>query len=461
MKTLHTIKIITFFTFCILINSCDSFVDVDLPDSQLTSITVFEDEATADAAMAHIYAEIRDNGLLSGTQFGLSHNLGVYTDELRFYGDSSFSTFYFFNNTLLPSHPMIATYWNTGYHQIYAANAVYAGVQGSAQISGENVNRLQGEALFVRALLHFYLANLFGDIPYITSTDHTVNSMAGREPIEEVYAHILTDLENAASLLPENYVANGRARPNRYTAIALMARVYLYENSWNEAENMATQVLNNSALYADENNLQKIFKKDCTETIWQLPPAMEGHSTREAETFTIFSGPPALSAFTESFVSSFSEDDLRKSAWIGQISDGTNTWYYPKKYQQTGTEPVSTEYSIILRKAEFYLIRAEARVQKGNLEGAKEDLNKIRIRSGLSETTAMSPQEIMDALFEERKLELFTEQGHRFFDLKRLHKLDEVLTPLKPGWNTNDKLFPLPESELSSNPNLHPQNPGY
>lgn len=461
MKTFHTIKIITFLVFSIILSSCDSFVDVDLPDSQLTGVTVFEDEATADAAISHIYADIRDKGLLSGTQFGLSHNLGVYTDELRFYGDSSFSAFYFFNNTLLASNSMIATYWNTSYNQIYSANAVYAGVQGSTQISGEDANRLQGEAQFVRALLHFYLANLFGDVPYITTTDHTVNSTAAKETIEDVYTHVLADLENAASLLPENYITNGRARPNRYAAIALMAKVYLYKNLWSEAENMASQVLNNSALYADENNLENIFKKDCTETVWQLPPAMEGHSTREAETFTLFSGPPALSALSESFVSSFSENDLRKSAWIGEVSDGTNTWYYPKKYQQTGTESVSNEYSIILRKAELYLIRAEARVQKGNLEGAKEDLNKIRIRSGLSETTAMSSQEIMDALLEERKLELFTEHGHRFFDLKRLLKLDEVLVPLKPGWNSNDRLFPLPESELSSNPNLLPQNPGY
>src|SRR5690606_20163137 len=98
MKTFHTIKIITFLVFSIILSSCDSFVDVDLPDSQLTGVTVFEDEATADAAISHIYADIRDKGLLSGTQFGLSHNLGVYTDELRFYGDSSFSAFYFFNN---------------------------------------------------------------------------------------------------------------------------------------------------------------------------------------------------------------------------------------------------------------------------------------------------------------------------------------------------------------------------
>src|SRR5690606_19066848 len=110
--------------------------------------------------------------------------------------------------------------------------------------------------------------------------------------------------------------------------------------------------------------------------------------------------------------------------------------------------------------AEQYLIRAEARAQLSNIAGAQADLNKIRIRAGLGETLASSQNELLTAILQERRFELFTEHGHRFFDLKRTGNLDNVLGS-KPGWNTTDRLFPLPEKELLLNPNLLPQNPGY
>ncbi|MNT21352.1 SusD family protein [compost metagenome] len=73
----------------------------------------------------------------------------------------------------------------------------------------------------------------------------------------------------------------------------------------------------------------------------------------------------------------------------------------------------------------------------------------------------MTQQEILDAIHFERRWELFTEYGHRFFDLKRSGKLDSSLNGIKPGWNSSDALFPLPQNELIANPNLRPQNTGY
>jgi hypothetical protein len=227
-----------------------------------------------------------------------------------------------------------------------------------------------------------------------------------------------------------------------------------------EAEVAASQVIGNS-LYQDQTNLDLLFLNNCTETIWQLPPAVEGRNTFEAATFHILSAPPTSSALSESLVFSFLPSDLRKDAWIGEITDGTNTWYYPYKYKQYGVNSVSSEYSIIFRLAEQYLLRAESRAMLGDLEGAKEDLNKIRIRAGIGETTAVNQTDLINAVFMERRLELFTEFGHRFFDLKRSGRLDTVLQSVKPNWNSSDRLFPIPESELSVNPNLLPQNSGY
>lgn len=160
-------------------------------------------------------------------------------------------------------------------------------------------------------------------------------------------------------------------------------------------------------------------------------------------------------------VNAFEPGDQRKIHWIGSVTKGTTTWYFPNKYKQRTTTTSSLEYSIVFRLAEQYLIRAEARAQQGDLIGAKEDLNKIRNTAGLAGTTALSQQDILKALLQERRVELFTEYGHRFFDLKRANMLDEALSPVKAGWNTTDRLLPLPESELTLNPNLNPQNPGY
>ena len=109
----------------------------------------------------------------------------------------------------------------------------------------------------------------------------------------------------------------------------------------------------------------------------------------------------------------------------------------------------------------MYLIRAEARARLGELTNAKTDLDAVRSLAGLAATTAATQQDLLTAILNERRVELFTEFGHRFFDLKRFGQLDNTLPVLKPDWSTNEALLPLPESELLLNPNLAPQNPGY
>ena len=98
---------------------------------------------------------------------------------------------------------------------------------------------------------------------------------------------------------------------------------------------------------------------------------------------------------------------------------------------------------------------------QGNITGALQDINTIRNRAGLTNTTAVNSGAIMDEILKERRLELFTEHGHRWFDIKRLNKAEITLQPLKPGWKSTDILFPIPETEIRMNPNLLPQNNGY
>jgi starch-binding outer membrane protein, SusD/RagB family len=441
--------------------SCDDFTEVERPSGQLTRPVVFEDPATADAALLYVYARMRDWGMLTGTNQSTTTKLGMYADEFSFYGSASSATVPFYNNALTPTDATLASWWKEAYNQVYAANSVIEGVAASTALSQADKDRLTGEALFIRAHLHIQLTMLFGDIPFVDSTDYRVNTTIGKTSSAAVLALAITDLQQASQKLAEAYTTSERTRPNKSAAIALMARAYLYAGEWAAAADAASQVINNTALYNWEDDLDNVFKKEAITTIWQYHPALPGRNSAEGATFVLVSGPPAEVALSAELLAAFEPGDLRSQHWVGSVSAGGDTWYYPFKYKERTITPSSVEYSIQLRLAEQYLIRAEARAQQGELISAKEDLDQIRSHAGLPQTTATSQADILDAIITERRVELFAESGHRFFDLKRTGRLDQVLQVTKPGWNTEDAYMPIPDNELQLNPNMAPQNPGY
>lgn len=443
-----------------LLFSCEDYVQVDLPDTQLTSETVFKDKATATAALMDVYAKVRENSLLTGKATGLSAVMGLYTDELQLYsGATSFATG-FYNNSLVASEPQVSSWWSSAYNIIYGANAVIEGVQGSAEIAQEDKDLLIGEALFIRALMHFYLENLFGEIPYITTTDHTVNTNPERMSSSEVYLKIIGDLNEAIVLLPVDYISEDRTRVNRFAVQALLARVSLYSGDSALAADAASAVINNTSLYGDEPP-QDVFLKDSQSTIWQLSPANQGRNTYEGQTFILSSGPPSFVSLRNNLPDIFEPGDQRKAHWIGQVDGDGGPWFFINKYKERSNTNSSVEYSIVLRLAEMYLIRSEARLNQGDVIGVVDDINHIRANAGLEALNTTDSNLLLQAILQERRIEFLSEHGHRFFDLKRLSLLDQELTPVKPGWNTSDAWLPIPLTELLLNPNLSPQNEGY
>lgn len=457
MKTTRIILGILLISLCLI--ACDDFVDVEIPSSQLTGAVVFDDRNTANAALADLYSKLRDSGILTGGATGAPVSLGIYADELTYYGMADENVSHIFNNTLLATNATARQFWNDGYHQIYCANAIIEGCQNAVHLSSEDKTQFIGEATFIRALVHFYLVNLYGDVPFITTTNYEQNRLAGRMPEAQVYESIITDLNEAIEFLPQNYLYQDRVRPNKAAATVLLARVYLYQGLWQQAEAAASNVIGNPD-YVWEEDLNKIFLKESPTTIWQFSPRLEGNNTNEASVFIFTSGPPPFVGLNPDLVAGFDDGDLRKTHWVASVTDGGNTWYHAHKYKQNTNTGASLEYSIIFRVAEQYLIRAEARARQGNLSGAREDLNKIRNTAGLPDTPAMTTNDIIDDIIVQCRLELFTEYGHRFFDLKRTGRSDTVLPPAKPGWDPYDNLWPIPETELLANPNMT-QNPGY
>lgn len=440
--------------------SCDSFAQTDMPTAELNADAVFEEINTAEAAMNNVFAEIRDNGMLTGKVNCLSREIGLYTDELTWYGNSAQASANFYTNSLIPTHFTLGTWWDNTYSQIYAANAVIEGIS-SSKLKQEDKDRLTGEAKFARAYLHFYLSQLWGDVPYVTGTDYKINSTITRLPLADMYAKIIKDLQDAVTLLPQEYSDSSRTLPNSYAASALLARVYLYQENWAAAVESSSLVLSKTQTYKWLTELNEVFLKESTSTIWQYAPRSATRNTDDGTTFIFNAGPPAAVALTSDLINAFEDGDQRKEKWIRSRTKGTSIWYHAYKYKKTGSSTPQTEFTIVLRLAEMYLIRSEARARQGDLTGSKEDLNLIRNTAGLGNTTATTQEEILEAILHERRVEFFTEFGHRFLDLKRFGALDRELSSKKASWQSTDRLLPIPQRELNLNPNLEPQNAGY
>jgi len=409
--------------------------------------------------LANIFYEMREQGMVSGS-FGLMTALSIYSDEMDYYGaNTDYAQLYL--HDVQASNGVLLSWWTQAYSLVYGANDIIGGVESSNALTDDEKNRFMGQALFVRAYIHSLLVGLFGDVPYITTTDYLENNRVSRLPSEEVYAKVIDDLVRAVTLLEgQSEISSERVLPNHYAAKALLARMYLYTKNFDQAVGLASELIEGFDLEMD---LGLVFLKDSQETIWQLKPGEDPRNTQEANQLIIQSIPGQTYALTDKLLGAFEPGDLRLDHWVDSLQDpnNTTTLYYAHKYKARFSELESLEYSIVFRLAEQFLIRAEARAQLGNIAGAQADLNRIRNRAGLDDTPFDTQSDLLEAIGKERQVELFTERGHRWFDLKRMGRANEVLGPLKTEWKPTDLLFPIPENELEANPNLLPQNPGY
>lgn len=448
-------------TFLLINSSCEDFVTIDPPVTEVVSETVYTSDATAIAAIRGIYIEMANNGFASGDILSITNLVELSSDNsVDFSGVSDRVAFN--SNSLVAENAFISNLWNQAYTIIYYANSVLEGLENSNNITLSTQSQLEGEAKFVRAFCHFYLVNMFGDIPVVGSTDFTENNVISRDQISDVYQQIMADLEEAQNLLASDYSFSGgeRVQPNKFAATALLSRVNLYNEDWLDAEVEASKIIDNSSLYGLEDDLANPFLANSSEAIWQLQPVRPGRNTHEAEAF-INVDDPNFQALSQELINSFEPDDKRRSNWIDSIIVDGITYFHPFKYKINLQNQPLTEYSMVFRLAEQLLIRAEARTHQNNIVGAQADLNIIRNRAGLPNTTANDQPSLLLAIERERQVELFTEWGHRWFDLKRTRRAEAVLSPLVlKDWQSTDLLFPIPRTELDINSRLT-QNDGY
>jgi hypothetical protein len=439
--------------------SCGNFLENELPETEVTEPQIYATNENAKAAVRGIYMEMASSNTFTNGSIALL--TGMSSDEL----DMSPNTYDGFQtNRLQPDeNNLLVNIWIPAYRYVYMTNAVLHGLEHSSGVTNDVRQQLEGEALFIRAFCHFYLTNLFGPVPYITSTDSKKNAKVFRENSDLVFENITADLLSAKKKLTEDYslFQGARIQATKWAASALLARVYLFRNDWTNSEAEASNVIEQSGLFELNDDISQVFLSNSKEAIWQLLTVIPGAGTMDALTFLPRGTQPVV-CLTEELVSDLEANDKRH-LWIDSIVLGQEIFRHPAKYRDLfGQSEQHTE----LRLAEIYLIRAEARARRGKLNEAINDLDTIRKRAGVplySESEiAFKDDEIVNLVIDERRLELFTEGGHRWFDLVRTEMASTVLKELsEKDWQDTDKLYPVPQSEINNNKNLLPQNKGY
>lgn len=461
----------------ITLTSCEKYLDgTQLPANTIAAADVYSSDNMISTVVTGVYLTMNNSGPFQGSASGnLGYTMGLYTDELRSLLTGNFADV-FYKNAVQSGQ---SGNWSDLYKKLFTVNTAIEGISTS---KGNLVYKDQwlGECYFLRAYFYYYLVNIYGPVPLALTNNYTVNNRLFRAPEADVYQQIIADLKMAQSLLGNEYkngygtTTTNRFRPNKAVATAMLARIYLYTKDWANAEAQAGELISNTNY--EMPSLSQVFLANSRETIWALatnsPKATNEYAFYNngmPETIVPPQSPASSSVFvalSNILIGAFESGDRRFTNWVrtstvaASATSPATVHYFPGKYKFSST---NAEYQVMLRLAEQYLIRAEARAMQ-NKSNAVEDLNVVRLRAGLGSLPAGTQTSLLAAIAKERQTELFTECGHRFFDLKRTGAIDAVMTAVaatKPTtWISYMSYWPIPPADLLQNPNLTP-NPGY
>lgn len=380
--------------------------------------------------------------------------------------------------------------WDWNFAGVQRANYVLE-FKDKTDFEGKNI--IIAETRFLKAYFMFELLKWFGGIPlkgderFVLGDAQTVP----RASKEEVYAAIESNLLFAIENL--DYTAPQVGRATKGAAQALLGKVYLYQEKYNEAAQVLTNLINNGSyeladyetlfLQEGENGPGSVFEVQYTGAEgagFGCLQCSEGNVAVGFQGIRNYTGPLFESGFSfnvpvQEVVDLFSENDIRKEvsildieAWAAETgatyakgykhTGYFNRKYLPRKNDNLGdanlTQP--NNYRAI-RYADVLLMAAEA-LNRGGIDDtrAAQYLNMVRERAGLA-PVSLSGNALTQQIWEDRRLELVGE-GHRFFDLVRTGRAAEEIPGFTSGKN---ELFPIPLEEIEFSQGNWEQNPGY
>jgi hypothetical protein len=456
-------KITGILLFLLLGFACDDILETDPSIGTVTREEILNNPNLVRFAVNGLYTE----NLLANTAYNYYFVYILPIADEAYHTSTTFDDFK--NNTYTPENSYVRNIWRYFYQSVFYSNDVLELVKDAAAIgtiSAEEAKHYSAEAKYFRAYSYFALTTLWGDVPLVLSTDALNTSLQSRESKDRVIQLVIEDLKEAAATLAD---VTDNTKLTGWAAKSLLARQYLYNKDWADAEKLADDVIKNSGATL-EPDVEKVFVRSSRETIFKT--STNGTWTKSYWDRT-YLGYYSLNAsymrFTDDLANSFETNDLRRQKWVKQQTTSGVTYFQSYKYRRnSATAAGEAEDHVHLRLAEQYLIRAEARAQQNKLteaDGALADLNVIRTRAGLPELPqTLTKEETLLAVENERRHELFVEEVHRWWDLVRTGRADAVLGdktkfPDKQ-WASYKALLPIPNSEMDNNPNLTP-NPGY
>ncbi|MCB0531345.1 MAG: RagB/SusD family nutrient uptake outer membrane protein [Lewinellaceae bacterium] len=454
-------RIITFLCFIFLMASCSKELELNPFQSLSTG------EALADLASMRTAV----NGAYDAMQ-----SVGYYGREYLVMPETEANLVYLSianSNRFIPSYTYqwttadgdITDVWNIGYSTILRANNVINNIDPLEGDAAEK-NQIKGEALAIRAMVHFDLVRFFAK-QYTNGNPSTdlgvpiiLESGIGepaRNTVEEVYNQVIADLTAAKGLLRDEGIH--RFSPN--AAEALLARVYLYKGDWANAATAATNVIGAGYTLADD-VVAMFAGPGSSEEIFTLKnESSENRGSDNLGNIYIPAGYGDIRVTTD-LMDLYEPGDSRANF----IFKHTNNEFYQSKFsEQDGVVGLASPK--LLRLAEMYLIRAEARFRQNAADpGVLSDLNAIRLKRGATQMMSL-PNGIGDILAERHRELAF--EGHTAFDYWRTgtkmvrQQCDtglEVSGVCEIEANDFRTVHPIPQREIDVNQSMV-QNGGY
>ncbi len=392
--------------------------------------------------------------------------------------------------TTSSSDGLMNSSWSNYYIAIFRCNTLLSRIEDvDVSILNEKERHI-AEAKFLRAFAYFDLVRIFGDVPLVTTPISVEESLeTHREPVNNIYNQIIIpDLLAAENSLPDSYSGSEIGKPTKGAARALLGRVYMTINDFQNAESKLKEVTTMGySLLEDYNDLFDYLKDEHhSEYIFDIEYEEgigEGSQFTNlfAPNYVPFADFYGIGGFgnehnnpTQTLISLFSDNDLRKDVSVGvtggfynadsvfvPLPTSTNQTYTKKYLVPVAAMNDSRANWKVIRYADVLLMLAEALNENGKMDQAIPYLNQVRERAGLTGySTGMTQDALREAIAIERRLELSFE-GVRWFDLVRTGKAYETLKD--KGMREYMVLWPIPLSQIEvvGDPSVFPQNPGY
>jgi len=450
---------------CFLVfTSCgEDFLDL-APNEALPVDGAITNTAGLEAAVIGVYSQIQNSSYYGRYMLLLPD---VMSDDVK--QNASANRAAEFAQYNAASFDFIPTdMWEEIYQVVNNANTV---INANLEVGGAERDALVGEALTARALAHFDLVRLYGQtynftsgathagVPIILVFDQ--NNEPTRNTVAEVYAQVESDLEAAIGFLDND---GPNTRFSQAAAQGILARVKLYQNKWSEAEAMASAAISSgfATLTPSENYVSTWSNKEVPGALMQVVFNETDNNGSDALGGMYIETGYGDYLPAEDLTDLIPEGDVRGELFA---SDSVNLggefgFIRVSKFSDTQGENALP----IIRLAEVYLIRAEARARLGSDPEAQEDVTLIR-RRGLpsADVVTATGDDLIAEILMEKRIELAFE-GHRLFELTRLGQgvmRGDCTAPVCEIPYPSDRfILPIPQAELDANPNIQ-QNPGF